>query len=78
VRAIAASGQQHGSVYLNAKAAAALAALDPARPLVDGLAGIFSRPTSPIWMDSSTTKECREMEAALGGRRTGRAGPSPA
>ena len=27
----------------------------------------FSVPDSPIWMDSSTTKQCRALEAALGG-----------
>ena len=38
--------------------------------------GIFSRETSPIWMDSTTAEECREITAAVGGemqlaRRTG-------
>lgn len=27
----------------------------------------LARPVSPIWMDSSTTRECREIEAAVGG-----------
>jgi xylulokinase len=69
VRAIAGSGQQHGSVYLNGTATAALEKLDPARPLVEQLRGIFTRPTSPIWMDSSTRAECREIESTLGGTR---------
>ncbi|MDR3229390.1 MAG: carbohydrate kinase [Puniceicoccales bacterium] len=68
VRGIGGSGQQHGSVYLNNTAAAALAALDPARSLADQLAGIFSRKTSPIWMDSSTGTEVREIGTALGKR----------
>lgn len=68
VRAIAGSGQQHGSVYLNASAAGALAGLDPARPLRDSLQHIFSRATSPIWMDSSTSAECDEITAGVGGR----------
>lgn len=67
IRAIAGSGQQHGSVYLNASATGVLAALDPARPLVEQLAGIYSRATSPIWMDSSTHAECLEIAAAVGG-----------
>jgi len=67
VRAVAGSGQQHGSVYLNDRAATALARLDPRRSLVDNLAGVFSRPTAPIWMDSSTTAECAEIRSALGG-----------
>jgi len=29
--------------------------------------GIFSRPTSPIWMDSSTAVECAEIRKKLGG-----------
>jgi xylulokinase len=28
---------------------------------------VLTRRTSPIWMDSSTTRECAEIEAALGG-----------
>ncbi len=67
VRAIAGSGQQHGSVYLNGTAPSVLEKLDPARPLAEQIAGIFSRPTSPIWMDSSTQKECREIESTVGG-----------
>ena len=68
LRAIAGSGQQHGTVYLNQAAGPALARLDPSRSLADQLAGVFSRPTSPIWMDTSTTAECRQIEAAAGGR----------
>jgi xylulokinase len=68
VRGISGSGQQHGSVYLNNTAAAALAALVPARSLAGQLAGIFSRKTSPIWMDSSTAAEVRELDAAIGKR----------
>jgi len=67
VLAIAGSGQQHGSVYLNNKAAGALGNLNPSKSLKDNLAGIFSRPTSPIWMDSSTAAECAEIREALGG-----------
>jgi xylulokinase len=29
---------------------------------------VFSRPTSPIWMDSSTARECAELEARFGER----------
>jgi xylulokinase len=66
--AIAGSAQQHGSVYLNARAAAMLSSLDPQRPVVDQIAAGLSRAVSPIWMDSSTSNECAEIEAALGGR----------
>jgi xylulokinase len=65
--AISGSAQQHGSVYLNAAAGAALGAFDPSRPLAGQVAPLLSRPASPIWMDSSTGEECREITAAVGG-----------
>jgi xylulokinase len=67
VLAVSGSGQQHGSVYMLADAPAALGGLDASRPLVESLSRIFSRSTSPIWMDSSTTAECLEIMDALGG-----------
>jgi xylulokinase len=67
ILAVGGSGQQHGSVYLNAKAEAALAALDAKKSLVENLDGVFARKTSPIWMDSSTAKECDEIRKKLGG-----------
>jgi xylulokinase len=67
ILAVSGSGQQHGSVYLNEKADAALANLDPKKSLVENLDGVFARKTSPIWMDSSTAKECAEIRKKLGG-----------
>jgi len=67
VRAVSGSGQQHGSVYLNGHARTVLAALDPGRPLVEQLAGVFTRKASPIWMDSSTARQCEQITRALGG-----------
>jgi xylulokinase len=68
VAAVSGSAQQHGSVYwARGAAAAALAALDPARSLAPQLAGAFAAPESPVWMDSSTAAQCREVEAAMGG-----------
>ena len=67
ILAVCGSGQQHGSVYLNDRAAGALAKLNPAKSLVENLQGIFSRATSPIWMDSSTSVECAEIRVKLGG-----------
>jgi len=67
VLAVSGCGQQHGSVYLNEKATAVLAALDPKKSLVENLDGIFARKTAPIWMDSSTAKECAEIRKKLGG-----------
>jgi len=67
VLAVSGSGQQHGSVYLNDEAAKALEGLDPSRSLKENLEGVFSRQTSPVWMDSSTTRECSEICEELGG-----------
>ena len=67
ILAISGSGQQHGSVYLNEKAAKVLANLNPKKSLVENLHGVFSRRTSPIWMDSSTAAECAEIRKKLGG-----------
>jgi len=66
VAMIAGSGQQHGSVYLDATFNSRLAALDPAHNLTDQIAPAFTRATSPIWMDTSTGRECAEITAALG------------
>jgi xylulokinase len=67
LRAMAGAAQQHGSVYLASGAAQRLAGLDPTRPLVPQLEGLFSRGVAPIWMDSSTSAECAEITARMGG-----------
>ena len=61
------SGQQHGSVYLAHGARDVLRKLDPAHRLASQLSGVFSLADSPIWADSSTTDQCRRLEAAMGG-----------
>ncbi len=76
IRSIAGSGQQHGSVYLNASFETVVSSLDPTGDLRTQLAPTLSRSTSPIWMDTSTGAECAEIAAAIGGndevcRRTG-------
>jgi xylulokinase len=65
--AVSGSAQQHGSVYLNASAPDAWRALDPARRLVPQITGTLSREQAPVWMDESTTEQCRVIETALGG-----------
>lgn len=67
IEAVAASGQQHGSVYLDETFATRLAALDPAQALNPQLAPTLTRATAPIWMDTSTGAECAEIAAAAGG-----------
>ncbi|KAK9271119.1 hypothetical protein L1049_026708 [Liquidambar formosana] len=40
---------------------------DSKKPLVEQFGDAFSIKESPIWMDSSTTDQCREIEKAVGG-----------
>ena len=68
IRAISGAGQQHGSVYLNSTSDGILAGLSPDKTLADQVAPALSRQSSPVWMDSSTSVECREIEAAVGNR----------
>ncbi len=70
IRAISGSGQQHGTVYLNDQAQTSLGSLTARSPLHEQLFGIFSRPTAPIWMDSSTSHQCAEIERSIGGTDT--------
>jgi xylulokinase len=65
--AIAGSAQQHGSVYLNRDAGARLEALNPAKTMASQIPAMLARAISPIWMDSSTSVECREIAQAVGG-----------
>src|SRR5205823_12873774 len=67
LRAIAGSAQQHGSVYLNAESTAALATLEAGCAPGPQVARGLSRSVAPIWMDSSTSAECAEISAAVGG-----------
>ncbi|KAL5722326.1 xylulokinase [Ranunculus cassubicifolius] len=67
VVAVSGSGQQHGSVYWKTGSLAKLNSLDPNKALRDQLTDVFSLTESPIWMDSSTTAECREIENGVGG-----------
>ncbi|EEF52198.1 xylulose kinase 2 [Ricinus communis] len=67
VVALSGSGQQHGSVYWRKGSSSILTMLDSRKPMVDQLGNAFSIKESPIWMDSSTTVQCREIEEAVGG-----------
>ena len=67
VTAVSGSGQQHGSVYLGSCFGEKLASLDPLSDLKSQLDGCLTRESSPIWMDSSTSAECAEIAATLGG-----------
>ena len=67
VSAISGAGQQHGSVYLNDQWFGKIESLSADQTLSEQLASTFSRATAPIWIDSSTTEECREIAVAVGG-----------
>lgn len=67
VAAISGSGQQHGSVYWRKGASDMLRDLDASKFLHDQLQGAFSVRDSPVWMDSSTEVQCRNLETAVGG-----------
>lgn len=65
---ISGSGQQHGSVYWRTGAlGSVLEKLVHTEALSEQLKNAFSTMDSPIWMDSSTVKQCRAIEDAIGG-----------
>ncbi|OTF73771.1 xylulose kinase-like protein, partial [Euroglyphus maynei] len=64
---ISGCGQQHGSVYWKQDSERILMNLNPSRFLHEQLNHCFTIQESPIWMDSSTTNECKELEKAIGG-----------
>ncbi|KAK6181066.1 hypothetical protein SNE40_009002 [Patella caerulea] len=67
VLGISGSGQQHGSVYWKTGARNTLKNLNSAENLKEQLKESFSVGDSPIWMDSSTTRQCQDLERAMGG-----------
>jgi xylulokinase len=66
IQGISGAGQQHGSVYLKTPISKA-PAWKTDKPLAEQVRPLLSRQTSPIWMDSSTSRECREIADAVGG-----------
>ncbi len=66
ITAISGSGQQHGTVYLNEKFLQT-GDWEPAPSLAEQISPMLSRPTAPIWMDSSTSEECKEISRQVGG-----------
>ncbi|KAG8744615.1 hypothetical protein FRC10_009840 [Ceratobasidium sp. 414] len=68
VLAVGGAAQQHGSVYWSPAATSLLANLNPDETILSQLSPeAFSLPHAPIWQDSSTARECRIIEEALGG-----------
>ncbi|XP_061184276.1 xylulose kinase-like [Saccostrea echinata] len=67
VACISGAGQQHGSVYWKTGTNKILRSLDEKKQLHKQLQNCFSIPDSPVWMDASTTVNCRELEEKVGG-----------
>ncbi|KZS94648.1 actin-like ATPase domain-containing protein [Sistotremastrum niveocremeum HHB9708] len=68
IHAVSGSAQQHGSVYWSSDAPELLKNIPSDKTLEEHLCpGAFSLQDAPIWQDSSTTEECRALEAEVGG-----------
>jgi xylulokinase len=67
IKSISGSAQQHGTVYLTNKFEKILVNLNINKSLISQIEPTFSQHTSPIWMDSSTFKQCEEIRDKLGG-----------
>ena len=67
VAGISGAGQQHGSVYWRRGAQQILTDCQPDKFLHQQLASAFSVQDSPVWMDSSTSEQCHQLEEAVGG-----------
>ncbi|CAH1635529.1 unnamed protein product [Spodoptera littoralis] len=65
IEAVSGAGQQHGSVWWSKDAESKLGKLSPDEFLHTQLATAFVS-DSPVWMDSSTTVDCKELEEAIG------------
>ncbi|XP_071368721.1 xylulose kinase, partial [Centroberyx affinis] len=67
VTALSGSGQQHGSVYWRRGAVQTLRQLDPDKSLHELLQLCFSSAACPVWMDSSSSLQCEQLQEAAGG-----------
>ncbi|HEY3886498.1 MAG TPA: FGGY family carbohydrate kinase [Vicinamibacterales bacterium] len=73
IRAISGAAQQHGSVYMARDLRSALAVGDVMDPIGPRVRAALARATAPVWLDGSTSAQCRALAVALGGGRTLRA-----
>ncbi len=69
VAAISGCGQQHGSVYLKANFGELVSSPPKGICLRDAIAPALSRKSSPIWMDSSTSAQCRKLDGRIGAEK---------
>lgn len=67
VAGVCGAGQQHGSVYWRKGADSLLGGLREDKFLHEQLGAAFSLQDSPVWMDSSTSSQCSQLEEAVGG-----------
>ncbi len=65
IAGVSGAGQQHGSVYL--KTPLGKVTWSAKSKLAEQVRPLLSRPTSPIWMDSSTADDCSAIAVAVGG-----------
>jgi len=66
VKFISGAGQQHGSVYLNSTWFDTIQNLNHEQTLSLQIKPCLSRDSSPIWMDTSTLRECQEIAKEVG------------
>ncbi|GCB67172.1 hypothetical protein scyTo_0015094 [Scyliorhinus torazame] len=66
LKSLSGTGQQHGSVYWKEGANQTLKNMPDDRSLHQILETSFAVKESPIWMDSSTTEECLQLEKSVG------------
>jgi xylulokinase len=66
VDGISGAGQQHGSIYLR-RPLSEVGGWQNEKSLVDQVRPLLSRPTAPMWMDSSTSRAIAEIAEAAGG-----------
>ena len=66
VSGLSGCAQQLGSVYWATGAQRKLGTMDPSHMLYTQVEDLFSLPYSPVWLDCSTSVECRLLEEAVG------------
>ncbi|GCC18040.1 hypothetical protein chiPu_0021620 [Chiloscyllium punctatum] len=67
LKSLSGTGQQHGSVYWKEGANQTLKNMSSDHSLHQIFESSFAVKGSPIWMDSSTTAECQQLEKSVGG-----------
>ncbi|KRX40830.1 Xylulose kinase [Trichinella murrelli] len=67
IKAISGAAQQHGSVFWKHGAEQILKTLNFRETLFNQLQNSFATNDCPIWMDASTTSECKILEDSCGG-----------